>query len=139
MVLKKYFKNASIGVWFSLAVSMLALISSIIYKSAFDGTNEFNGAAFGLMLAVVIICLILLGLRQYVFIPYVQLALLLPAFMLYIYGMYYYVSIVIVGIDLQSFSTEFLTCTVFFVLALVVGIVNVFIKQDKRAGGIKNA
>lgn len=139
MILKRYFKDASIGVWFSLAVSVLAFIGSIIYISAFNGTNEFNGAAFGLTLSVFLVSLILLGLRQYVFVPYVQLSLLLPAFMLYIYGMYYYVSIVIVGIDLQSFSTEFIACTVFFVLALVLGVANVFIRQDKRAGGNKNA
>ena len=54
------------------------------------------------------------------------------ALLLYAYYIYFYVSIVLVGIQASSFSWQFILCTTLFVVLLVGGIANVFLKQEKE-------
>lgn len=66
-----------------------------------------------------------------VFAPYIQFILALSAFMFYVYGVYYYVSVVLVGIDLDSFSAQCIICSALFALTTIASAVGVFLKQTK--------
>ena len=54
------------------------------------------------------------------------------ALMLYITNIYNYVVVVMVGIDISSFSTQFIACTTLFAILLVASVANIFFKQSKE-------
>ena len=55
------------------------------------------------------------------------------ALLFYIYGIYFYVSIVLVGIQASSFNSQFVICTILFAGLLILNLINVFLKQEKEA------
>ena len=109
----------------SAICSVLSVVSAILYRSWFMGSAEYNNYAFICMIAAAA-----LGILSFIGIGGgIQFLLLLAGTMLYIYGMYYYVSIVLVGIDLQSFSGAFITCSALFGTTLGLSTLNVLIKN----------
>lgn len=116
----------------SLVLSGLALVTAIVYPALFAGTDEFN--LFALLLAIAVAAA---GVSAFTplraFAAYLQFWFAVAACMFYIYGVYYYVSVVLVGIDLHSFSPQFVACTVLFLLDTAASVVNLFIVRNKEA------
>ncbi len=56
----------------------------------------------------------------------------LIAFAVFVYGIYYYVSVVIVGIDLKSFAVSFIVCFALFVLLLIASVMSIFAKHGEE-------
>ncbi len=111
-----------------LICSALSVVTALLYREWFIGSAEFNEIAFYLMLgAGALGILALIGLGD--FAASVQFLMLLGGSMFYIYGMYYYVSIVLVGIDLQSFSTAFIACSALVGSTVALSTLNVLIKR----------
>ena len=111
----------------TLICSLLSLVTACLYRMWFVGSTEFNQAAFlCLIIASVLGVFAFFGLADVV--NAIQFLLVVAGCMLYIYGMYYYVSIVMVGIDLQSFSDAFIICSAFLGSAVVASTVNVLAK-----------
>lgn len=54
------------------------------------------------------------------------------AFLYYVYGIYFYVSVVMVGIQATGFNSQFRVCTAMFAVLQVLNLVNVFLKQVKE-------
>ena len=54
------------------------------------------------------------------------------AFLYYVHGIYFYVSIVMVGIQATGFNSQFRVCTAMFAVLQVLNLVNVFLKQVKE-------
>ena len=111
----------------TLICSLLSLATACLYRIWFVGSTEFNQAAFlCLIIASVLGVFAFFGLADVV--NAIQFLLVVAGCMLYIYGMYYYVSIVMVGIDLQSFSDAFIICSSLLGSAVVASTVNVLAK-----------
>ncbi len=111
-----------------LICSVLSVVTALLYRNWFVGSAEFNEIAFYLMIgAGALGILAIIGLGD--FAASIQFLMLLAGSMFYIYGMYYYVSIVLVGIDLQSFSTAFIACSALVGSTVVLSTLNVFIKR----------
>ena len=111
----------------TLISSLLCVITAFLYRMWFVGSTEFNQYAFlCLIVAAALGVLAFFGLADYV--NAIQFLLVVAGGMLYIYGMYYYVSIVLVGIDLQSFSNAFIICSGLLGSAVAASTVNVLTK-----------
>ena len=111
----------------TLISSLLCVITAFLYRMWFVGSTEFNQYAFlCLIVAAALGVLAFFGLADYV--NAIQFLLVVAGGMLYIYGMYYYVSIVLVGIDLQSFSNAFIICSGLLASAVAASTVNVLTK-----------
>ena len=111
----------------TLICSLLSLVTACLYRMWFVGSTEFNQYAFlCLIVAAALGVFAFFGLADIV--NAIQFLLVVAGCMLYIYGMYYYVSIVMVGIDLQSFSDAFIICSALIGSAVVASTVNVLAK-----------
>lgn len=130
--MKGYLKDKGIGFWFSIVITILSLITAIVYIVSYNNTDNFNMAAFVLMLAAALVGIVLLVCKQLKLIPYLQAILIYLSLLFFIYGIYYYVSVLAVGIDIQEVDPEFIVCTALFFLTFVLSVANVFLKQTKE-------
>lgn len=131
MNIKSFIGTRNTGFWLAAAFSFTALITATVYGACYSSTEDFSVAAC----ILTVVCALFFGLEFTKFgglVPYVQLSVILTAFGFYAYGVYYYVSVVLVGIDLDSFSPEFIACTVLFVMLISASAVNVFFKQGAK-------
>ena len=122
------FRSNPLSAILPLICSALSVVTAFLYRGWFVGSAEFNEIAFYLMIgAGALGILAIIGLGD--FAASVQFLMLLASSMFYIYGMYYYVSIVLVGIDLQSFSTAFIACSALVGSTVALSTLNVLIKR----------
>ncbi len=128
---KSFIKTRNTGFWITAAVSLTALITAIVYGACYGPTEDFSVTAC-IALAVGALFFGLSFTKFCNLVPYVQLLTNLTAFCFYAYSVYYYVSVVLVGIDLDSFSPEFIACTVLFVALIAVSAVGVFFRQGAK-------
>ena len=132
MNIKDLFKNKPLGFYISLGTIGLSLITAITYLLCYNKTDNFNVWAFIILLVSVVSSVVLVLLKQIKIAPYVFGLLNFLALLFYVYGIYYYVSIVLVGIDLDHFDPEFIVCTILFVVLLATSITSIFMKQVKE-------
>lgn len=130
--MKKLFANKGIGFWVTVAVSLLSVVTAAVYCAIYGGGAYYNVAAFALALVACPIGIAAALSPFHKFAGYMQFLLTLAALMFYVYGIYYYVSVVLVGIDLHSFSAEFFACTILFALSVIGSAVSIFLKQRKE-------
>ena len=71
-------------------------------------------------------------LKQYKIAPYALGFLNFVALLFYVYGIYYYVSVVLVGIDLDHFEPQFFVSTILFVVLLGASVTSIFMEQVKE-------
>lgn len=131
MKLKSFIKTRSVGFWITAAFSLTALITAIVYGACYASTEDFSVTAC----VLTVVSVLFFGLEFTKFgglAPFVQLTVILMAFGFYVYSVYYYVSVVLVGIDLDSFSPVFIACTVLYIVLILVSAVNVFFKQGAK-------
>lgn len=131
--IKNFFKTKSYGFYVTVAVAVLTLITSIVYADSY-GRNEryMSWAGFAIMLAGILVAAGLVALKRGEFAPPVLALANFIALMLYITNIYNYVVVVMVGIDISSFSTQFVSCTTLFAILLVASVANIFFKQSKE-------
>ena len=55
------------------------------------------------------------------------------ALLVYIDGVYFYVSFVLVGIHASSFNSQLVVCPALFAVLLIANLINVFLKKEKEA------
>ena len=131
--IKEIKDQLSVGFIFCLAIPLLMLIGGLVYLACYIGTSEFNTWAFVFPMILFVVSLILIIFKQFKVAKYLQFLLTLSALMFYIYAMYYYVSVVFVGIDADSFSASFIVCSLIYFGCYGLSIANLFIKNKKEA------
>lgn len=131
-MLKTYLKDKDVGFYFSAALVILALLTSVVYAICYAGTDNINWLSFAFMLAAAVVGATLIALKLYVYVPYALAILIFMSLLFFIYGIYYYVSVVMVGIDLDSYDAQFIICTILYVLAFGASVANVFLRQIKK-------
>ena len=130
-MLGDYLKDKAVGFWFSVSVAVLSLATAVAYAVCYAGSDEINWVSFALMAAAFAAAVVLIVLKRYKWAAYAQAALIFLSLLFFIYGIYYYVSVVLVGIDLDTFSAEFWVCSALYLLCFGLGVANVFLKQTK--------
>lgn len=129
--LKEYAKDKGIGFYFTAAIALLTLITAIVYAAGFAGTDDMSWAAFALLLVGLAGSVALIAFKQYFWAPIVQAVFCFLALLMFIYGIYYYVSVVMTGIDATAFSAQFWVSTILFALLFVLSVANIFLSQTK--------
>lgn len=126
------FKDKSYGFYVTLTLTVLTAVAAVLYAALYNGSRYMSMPAVVIMLAGAVISAAL-GFTRYAKWSCVVLALAdFAGLLLYIYGIYFYVSIVMVGIQASSFNWQFLLCTTVFVVLLAANVVNVFLKQVRE-------
>lgn len=132
MNLQKITEGKKPGFWVTVGLIVLSIITAITYIACFSNTDEMNYFAFAFLLVGAVAGIGLIAFKKYTLASYVVAGSIFIALLFYIYAVYYYVSVVMVGIDLDHFSTEFIICTILFLVAFVGGLVDVFMGQTKE-------
>lgn len=130
--MKDLFKNKPVGFFVTLGTIGLTLVTAIAYLLCYNNTDNFNLWSFIVLLVSAVTGIVLVILKQHKYVPYTLGLLNFISLLFYIYGIYYYVSVVLVGIDLDHFEPEFFVSTILFVITIGTSIATIFLKQDKE-------
>lgn len=131
---KTLLKGKSYGFFVTLALIALTVATGVIYCINYSGSRYMSVPAAVFLFAGAAAALVL-GFTKWAGWANAVLALCgFVALLFYVYGIYFYVSIVMVGIQASSFNQQFITCTALYLVLLVLNIVNVFLKQVKKEG-----
>lgn len=136
--LKSIFAGKSFGFYVTLATMAFSVITAVIYAVMYGNSSYISWAGVVIMLAGVLIGVVLIVLRKSKFVPAVMLVSTLVGILLYIYNIYFYVSVVIVGIQASEFSAEFFVATIMFAISFVAATACVFLPQERNIAEIKN-
>lgn len=132
--MKEFFKDKSYGFFVTLALMTLSVATMIIYASVYGGTRFMSWAEFAVVVAGVVLSIALIACKQYRWVPALLLTTNFLGLLLYIYYIYFHVSVVLVGIQSAGFPPEFFVNAVFFALTLIVSVANVYMPQTKAKG-----
>lgn len=130
------FKNRSLGFYCGACVALLSIVTAIVYAACYHNLPRFmSWEAFYVVLAGSVVALVGLLFNNKI-VEDVACAVLILAnviglcfFIQYIYN---YVVVVMVGIDLNHFDTEFIVCTALFAVSLIAAIVSFFMPKAKE-------
>lgn len=142
--MKKIFSNKSYGFFVTIGLALLSIATMIVYLVSYKGviaTNStkeiFSWPAFIFLvvwLVAFVASLFVPQLAKYV--HYVGGICLTLAACFFIYGIYFQVSVMAVGID-AKFDSKFFLNTIFFGLLWVGSLINVFLPQVKKEESAK--
>ena len=132
MNLKNLFSKKPVGFYVTLATIGLTLVTAVTYFLCYNNTDNFNNWAFIILLVSFVLAVVLVLLKQFKLVPYALGLLNYVAMLFFIYGIYYYVSVVLVGIDLDHFENEFFISTIAFAVLVVLSVIAIFMKQVKE-------
>lgn len=132
--MKKLLGNKSYGYYITLALSVLSVVTAVVYLVMYNGSRYMSAPAAVLPIVGAVAAVGLGFVHGGGKAANAVLALCdFVALLFYIYGIYFYVSVVMVGIQASSFNSQFVICTVLFVVLLIANLINVFLKQEKEA------
>ena len=132
--MKKLLENKSYGYWITLALSVLSVVTAVVYMVMYNGSRYMSMPAAILPIVGAVAAVGLGFVRGGGKCANAVLALCdFVALLFYIYGIYFYVSVVLVGIQASSFNSQFVICTALFAVLLIANLINVFLKQEKEA------
>lgn len=129
---KKLFEQKSYGFYLTLVLIAASLVCGVIYTVLYGSSIYMSWPTTICTISGAVLALAL------AFTPYAKWSCAVLALadfiglLTYIYGIYFYISIVLVGIQASTFNFQFKFCTAAFVILLVLNIVNVFLKQTKE-------
>ena len=135
MNLKKITEGKKPGFYVSVAMSFLCLLTAIVYICCYQSEVDYhiiNYWAFAFMLIGAIAGLAMLVFKLEKFVPYVVAGFSFLGLLFFIYGIYYYASVVFVDIDLHGFTAKDITCFILFIGTTVLGIVDIFLPQSVK-------
>ncbi len=130
--IKSYLKGKSIGFYVSLSLLALFLATAVVYPICYAGTVHISWVSFGFLIGALAIGGVFMYKGWYLYVPIILGALGFLALLFYIYGIYYYVSIVLVGIDLSTVDFPFILCTTLYSLIFIVSIANIFLPHNNK-------
>lgn len=130
--MKTFLADKSYGFFMSVFVFLFSLATALVYGISYSSSSDLSRPVYLVILAGAGAALILALLRRYNWIPVVLALGNFAALLLFIKAIYFYVSVVLYGINGSAFSPAFLASTVCLALALVFSIANIFMKQVKE-------
>ena len=121
--MKKLLENKSYGFYVTFVSVVASIVCAAVYASMYSGSRYMEWPAVVAMLVGAAVSLVLMFTKK---------AGWANAFLYYVYGIYFYVSVVMVGIQATGFNSQFRVCTAMFAVLQVLNLVNVFLKQVKE-------
>lgn len=130
--MKDLLANKKYGFFVTLALMLLSVVTMIVYASIYGGTRFMSWAGFWVVLAGVVVAAALILAKQERWVPALLLSTNFIGFLLYVYYIYFHVSVILVGIQSAGFPPEFFVNVVFFVVTLAVSVANIYLPQNKE-------
>lgn len=128
---KSFFANKAYGFYMSVFVFVLSLVTAVVYTIGYSNSSDMSEPVIYAIGAGLILAVVLLLCKRYNWIPVVLALGDFAALLLFIKSIYFYVSVVLYGINGSAFSPAFLSSTAFLLLSLVFSVANIFMKQVK--------
>ncbi len=133
--MKGFFEGRRAGFYVSIILAVLSCVTAFVYSSAYGKYASMSGMIVWLLVASAVIAVVLSAARIGRFVCWLQAGAIFLAVLEFIKTQYSYVAVVLVGIDLNSFSSQFMTCAVLLCVCLVIGIINIYLKQEEKNVG----
>lgn len=136
--MNNYWKNKGLGFYSAILGEILAVVTLIVYTSHYGhgpleaNIDSMSWTAFAFLTAGVVLTAGLIALKRYFWASVLQASCFFVAFLLFVYGVYPYISVVAVGIDIQELSAGFLWSTILYVLTLIVSVIGIFARAEKE-------
>lgn len=131
-MVKQFFSDKRYGFYVTIVSMVMSIVAAIVYVMSYHAyVNFMSWTAFVMFLVGVVLSVILLVLRRYTFATLILFAGDLLGLLFYVRHIYSYVQVVVAGVDIASFSSNFILSTVFISIAFVLSIVSVFLPQCK--------
>lgn len=136
--IKNYLKDKKYGFYISAAAILFSIVTLVVYVCIYgqgprENMDSMSWWAFAFIMVGIAGGMTLIIFKQYNFASAALALFNFLAFVFFIYGIYPYVSVVMVGIDLEEYSGAFWVCTILFLLTVITSCVSVFAKQTKHA------
>ena len=130
--MKTLLENKSHGFYVTFVSVVASIVCAAVYASMYSGSRYMEWPAVVAMLVGAAVSLVLMFTKKAGWANAVIAVADFVAFLYYVYGIYFYVSIVMVGIQATGFNSQFRVCTAMFAVLQVLNLVNVFLKQVKE-------
>lgn len=131
--MKVFLKNKGIGFYTTVCFAVLAIVTAVLYSGFYANyVGQMSWQAFWLLICGAVVSVVLHLLHFGNISPWVLAGGVFGAVLMFIRAMYSYIAVVMVGIDLNSFSPQFMTCSVLLGICLAGSIVNVYLIQEKE-------
>lgn len=125
-------QKKSFGFYVTLICIALCAVTAIVYPYIYGDSRYMSMTAEYFLIGGAVLALLLTLIKKVRFAPAVLLTASLVATMLYIYGIYFFISSALVGIQYSGFPPEFIANAACFGGTLVLSILNVFFPQVKK-------
>ncbi len=131
--LKGFISDKSYGFYVTLVAILFTLATAIVYVVGYGKDLDMSWLAFALLLVGALLNCVLIALKQN-FWGTIAMALAdFGALLIFVYKIYFYVSVVAYGINGTAFSPAFTSSSTMLVLALIISVVATFTKQRKES------
>ena len=130
--MKKLLENKSYGFYVTFVSVVASIVCAAVYASMYSGSRYMAWPAVVAMLVGAAASLVLMFTKKAGWANAVIAVADFVAFLYYVYGIYFYVSVVMVGIQATGINSQFRVCTTMFAVLQVLNLVNVFLKQVKE-------
>ncbi len=129
---KEFLNRKSYGFYVTLVAVVLTIVTAIVYANSYASVDRYmSWTAVGFMIAGAVLSLVFSAFHWGELASAVLAVCNFVGLLQYITKIYNYVVIVMVGIDINTLSSQFISCTVLFAILTVISIANVFFKQNK--------
>ena len=131
--IKGFLANKRYGFYVTLCSLAMSVVAAIVYAVQYHAyVNFMSWAGFWMFLVGAILGVILLVLRRYNWIAGIVGVGDLLGMLFFIRNIYPYVANVVGGVDVSSFSSNFILSVTFIAIAVVVTGVAIFLPQVKE-------
>lgn len=120
-----------LGFYVSMAAAALSFLTAIVYQVTYTGNQYYSVGVFVALLLALPVAVVLMLARCDGFIPAAVTLVIGIGILLFIYSMYFDVSVVLVGIDKSSFDPQFIACSVLSVVSFILADASIYLKVRK--------
>ena len=128
--MKINFKNKLFGYWASIVVWVIVALTAILYGTFYANTPYISWWGLAMLIADSVAGVILFITDKMKFFPICSVALTTIAILGFAIGIHSYVANAIIGIDGDGINASFIVSTILFLLADVVAIITLCMKQE---------
>ena len=120
-------KERSAEFYMAGILSFLSLLTLITYGIAYSSSDYISWVSFAFLAAALVVNFTFFIMKKTRFSMVPGAVFSVIAFFFYLYGMYFYVSVVMVGIDISHFDGRFIINTALYTVLFILSVVNIFI------------
>ena len=132
-MVNKFLADKRYGFFVSIVGILMSVVAAIVYAVMYHAyVNFMSWTSFAMFLVGSVLALILLVLKMNELASVAAFSGSLLGALFFIRYIYPYVSVVLFGVDISSFSSNFIVSTIFISIAFVITLVAMFLPKVKE-------